>query len=387
MNNLKKLILFLFLLPCLSVSTKDSVFASNQEAPFLVQANFPPNQNPQIQSGYYDLTVVPGQKQEISIDLINNSDEVKKIRVIATSAKTTPSVGINYDGKIKNNDKSLEHDFSKFGFTPKTLKIKPKSRLTVPLSFTVPKKPFKGAILGGIYVSSVDPINTNKTAQGKTEMKLKNYLNYAIAVKLVEDRSTEVKPDLKISGISAISYSSYPATGVTIRNVAPGIGSTVSVKATTYLIKDRKIRANASMEKGTIAPNTIFTYPIVWQANKKMTPGKYHLDMTVKTTSRDFKFSRDYTITPQQAAQIDKDNPSLKKSYLWLIILIIVVVVILIILGFALFFFMGRGRGKQEAQAGFPQNMNGMQKKQFKAMMREQKRQFKEQQKRQKRRR
>ncbi|BDR59579.1 DUF916 and DUF3324 domain-containing protein [Xylocopilactobacillus apicola] len=375
--------IFISILVILMASTP--ALADDQGGTYTVKPNFPTNQISKYNNGYFDLLVTPGQKQQISIDISNNTNATRKYRILAVSAKTTSQIDTNYDGGGFSNDKSLKYDFAKFGFTPKTVQLKPKSQLTVPLDFTVPNTPFKGIILGGILVRDYSPQSNSKTQDGKSKMQLKNYLNYVIAIRMTEDQQTIIKPELKISNIHAISYHSYPSTGVVLRNTAMGMGSDVSVKATTYLKKDPKIRATNVANNGKIAPNTIFTFPILWTANKRITPGKYHLDMTVKTSERNFKFSRDYTITPSQAAAIDKANPQIKKSYLWLIILIIVIVILLIILGFALFFFMGRGRGRQESNAGFPQNMDGMQKKQFKEMMREQKKQFKAQQKAQKR--
>ncbi|BDR57294.1 DUF3324 domain-containing protein [Xylocopilactobacillus apis] len=383
MRKARKIFLILFIGIVFNVFNEIPAFAANNtNGGYSIRPIPPKNQNPAVK-GYFDLTVVPGQRQSLSIEVNNNSNETKTIRVLATTAATTSFMDTNYDGEIKSKDKdkSLKYDFSRFGFTPKTIKLRPNSKLVVPLDFTVPKKPFKGIVLGGIYVSDVNAQNVERNQSGKTGMKLKNYLNYAIAVKMTEDQETEVTPNLKISGIKAILYSGYPAAGVTLRNTSMGFGSTVSAKATTYLKKDRKIRATGKVSSGTIAPNTIFTYPIMFPANKRITPGKYHLDLKIKTATRNFKFSRDYTISPTQADLINKYNPSIKKSYLWIIILAIVIGILLLVLSFALFFIMGRGRGRQESNAGFPQNMDGMQKKQFKQMMREQKKQFKAQQK------
>lgn len=360
------------------------VNADTQQGPYTVRPIFPSNQNSPLGSGYFDLNVVPGQDQPMAIEIYNNVDQKKKYRIVAVRSDTTPFMETVYNGDNKKVDPSLKHDFSRFGFTPKTIEIGPKSSVTVPLDFKVPKTPFKGIVLGGVFVNDLTAQSTQSTKSGKTSMKLKNYLNYSIAVQMTENRQEEIKPDLKISEIKAMLFSGYPASGVTIGNTAPALGSHVSAKATTYLKKDKKIRATNRVVDGTIAPNTTFTFPIMWTANKKIVPGKYHLDMKITTTKKDFKFSRDYTITPSEADKINKENPSIKKSYLWLIILIIVVFILLIILGFVLFFFMGRGRGRLESNAGFPQNMDGMQKKQFKEMMREQKKQFKAQQKAQK---
>ncbi|MGL5884607.1 MAG: WxL protein peptidoglycan domain-containing protein, partial [Bombilactobacillus sp.] len=111
------------------------VNAGNQMANFEVIPNFPTNQNPKTGKGYFDLLVKPGQVQPLSITLVNNSDQAKKIRIMATDAKTTPTIDVSYDNSVKIKDDSLKFSFAKFGFTPKTVNLKAKSKLNVPLNF------------------------------------------------------------------------------------------------------------------------------------------------------------------------------------------------------------------------------------------------------------
>lgn len=339
---------FLIFLPATKVE------AGNQMANFEVVLNYPANQNPKIGKGYYDLLVKPGQIQNLSLILINNSDHPKKIRITATDAKTSPMVDVSYNNSINIKDDSLKYSFAKFGFTPKTVNLKAKSQLTVPLDFKVPTKPFKGIILGGIYVKELSSSEIQNASQGKTQLHLKNYLSYAFAVQLTEDRQTLVKPDLKIKQINGISYHSYPAVGVTIQNRAMALGSTVSVKATTYLKSDRKIRATGHVASGTIAPNSTFTFPLLFDSRKTIKPGAYHLDLKIKTITKSFTFSRDYMITKETATQIDQQNPAIKKSYLWLIILAIVSGILLIALIFLLCFHLGKKRGQRIKEKNLP---------------------------------
>lgn len=323
------------------------VNAGNQMANFEVIPNFPANQNPKTGKGYFDLLVKPGQVQPLSITLVNNSDQAKKIRIMATDAKTTPTIDVSYDNSVKIKDDSLKFSFAKFGFTPKTVNLKAKSKLNVPLNFKVPVKPFKGIILGGIYIRELEAQDIQNASQGKTKLQLKNYLGYALAVQLTEDPKTLIDPDLTIKKINAISFNSYPATGVTIQNRAMSLGSNVSIKATTYLKRDRKIRATGKVNSGTIAPSSTFVFPLLFDVKNNIKPGEYHLDLKIKTATKKFNFSRDYMITEQTAAQVNRQNPSIKKSYFWLIVLAIVGGILLIGLIFLLCFHLGKNRGQQ----------------------------------------
>lgn len=285
--------------------------------------------NPQLpanqvdsQHGYFDLQVKPDAKQTLVVALSNGTKEPIDVSASVNTAKTNQAMQIEYGPNKLKSDRSLQYDLPSLLKGPKKVTIPARTTKEVRYKLTVPKTAFLGSLAGGITFT-VDH-QTDGAAQQKKDGMLNRY-SYVVGVVLREDTHTKVKPELTMPKVKAGSYNARNAILVTLVNDQPTFIKQLSTRAVvTKRDSDKKI-IDTKQKGQNIAPNSRFTYALGLGDNKKLKPGKYRLQLTVKNHDYTWHLKRDFTITDAQAKQLNKHDVSIERPNYLVIILVLLV--------------------------------------------------------------
>ncbi|MCD2256942.1 DUF916 and DUF3324 domain-containing protein [Lactobacillus sp. CC-MHH1034] len=314
------------------------VQAADDGIGFQVKA-VPPAQQEDQNSNYFKLNLAPGQSTQMSVDVLNETNQAQSFRVRPIVAVTNDQGAIIYTDTSKSRDSSLKLDFSKLGPETKVFKV-PAGRIgRYTTDVTVPNQPFNGMVLGGFFVDSP---SLNQTAErqkrSKNSLQLTNQYGFAIGAQLNVGNVAAVKPDLRLQVVHPTVLDQKGTVQGVVQNFkANAIQShRLNMHARVYKRGSNKVLHSNRVSNMSFAPNSHLNVPVSW-GNDPMAAGDY----TMKITSvlgdkgaRDYRvwhLTRNFTITPSQAKRANQ-NPNLKKNYLWLIILLIILLVLLVVI-------------------------------------------------------
>lgn len=276
---------------------------------------------------YFDLRMIPKQKQTVQIKLINSTDKEMTVEVALNGAKTNSNGVIEYGPNSIDNDTSLKHDFTSVVSAPKEVVLAAKSEQMLNLEIRMPDTPFEGYISGGIQLQE-------KGQEGQKSGMLVNKFAYLIGMLLSESDPASIQPDLKLNKIYPDLNNYRNAIIVDFSNVQPVY---VDDMITEVKIKKNKTNGVVYSSKNPnmrMAPNTAISYPISLNG-EKMIPGDYEAEVTV-SASNDQKWSwkESFTITREEADKLNKQDLVISQDseLNWVLIALIFVATLLLLL-------------------------------------------------------
>lgn len=297
-----------------------------------VKADLPKNQK-QETSGYFDLTVKPGEKQVLKVIATNTSDKEVEANVSVHTASTSMTGSIDYSQIYSKEEKNetLLYPLSEILIPKKdTVKIPPKESAVVEFDLTVPAESFNGVILGAIRIA---PINNEKKKEEKDSIVINNNYAYNIAVQLSEN-DKKVKGELELLGVEAGQNTGRNMVLARLQNKESTIIEKLSYDGKVTKKNDSSFLHENKSEDFRAAPNSHYEYPISW-SNTRFDAGEYHLSLTVKSeeTGQEWQFEEDFNISREQAKKLNDSAVDLGPNYkLWLIIGIVVFVFLVLII-------------------------------------------------------
>lgn len=255
----------------------------------------------EAQSSYYDLLVTPGDKKQLKVKVYNSSAEPIKVKAEMNDASTNDN-GLTSYQKVDKRDSSLKVAFSDMITTEnETLTVKGNSAAVATFDLTVPNKPFKGSVLGGLRFTSEalgDKKNTKETA-------VTNKMAYTVAVLL---RENDDKHDPKMSLNKVVTeqrnYRNYISAN--LQNSAPRMIKKLEANAEVYEKGTDKLYYQASKEDMRMAPNSNFLFGISLE-NQPFKNGDYTMKVTGKADGKPFSFEKDFTIDEKEAEKMNKN--------------------------------------------------------------------------------
>lgn len=315
-------ILFIIGIPTIMVQ-------ANGEGTTQIKAIIPDNQI-QDNIGYFDLMMVPGQKQTIEVELDNSSSEEKNYFIHITPATTSDGGTIDYSNLEPTLDESVPFDFREIATLEKEkYVVPPNSKIRVPIQLSMPEEAFEGRLLGGIYsyVESDDEESMDEALQ------VKNKVSNSIAI-VLRVGDSPVTPNLVLKQIIADSRNTFPIIEVNLQNPTPTIIGGLSIDSTVYY-EDNLYIENHS-ENMIMAPNSNFDYGLPLDG-QEIQPGNYRLEMTASSGEHTWEFSEEFAIDSQTANhlnenivfEVEKDN-----HYLYYIIFGLIILIVMILLVF-----------------------------------------------------
>lgn len=323
---------FIFLLCFIFFHKSNEVSASDMD--IAVEANIPENQIDKNQS-YFDLRMKPGGKQEISMNVINSSDEVSKIQVEPHVAFTNNNGEVDYSKKNIKNDPSLIYDLTKMIEGETRYTLQPKEKREISFTINMPDKEFDGMLLGGIYVQK---INESENENKKKKIQIANTYAYVIGIKLTEN-DNPILPELLLHDVRPSLENYRNVVKANIQNTKPVIINNLTIETEVNKKGSKEILKKEKKEAMTMAPQSNFDFPISW-GNKEFSPGKYELNL--KATIKDgesWSYKKEFVITAVEAKKLNNDAVDLenKKDYsLWYILIASLIFVLIIVLFIAI---------------------------------------------------
>lgn len=296
---------------------------------YSVKANIPENQIDKDKT-YFDLKMTPSQKQIISLELENSSDQEMTIQIGVNTATTNRNGVINYGKSKMDTDNSLTYDMSKLIEGDNEVVLLPKEKKVVDYTVTMPEKSFDGILLGGFYIHKKQ---TKEERESEKNVQIKNDFSYVIGIKLNET-DQEIEPELKLNTVTPGLQNYRTVVNATIQNVSPVIISGMAVEAKISKEGSNEILHETKKDNQSMAPNSSYEFPISWE-NQELKPGNYTLVLTASDKNQhEWKFNKNFKIKGE-AKKLNKKAVELeKKSNLYVYITIVLINILLVMLVF-----------------------------------------------------
>lgn len=319
---------------CVGIFSMEShAQAASSNVGYSVSAKLPSNQINQRNS-FFDLRMVSNKTQTLQVKIYNTTNEDITVKTAIHTAWTSSAGAIDYVNPAKSYDSSLRYKMSDITKLrgKKTVTIPAKGSRIVTAEVKIPRTNFNGVILGGWYFERTD---SKVTGNVKGAGNLKSRYSYVIGMKYTLGQVPN--PSMSLGKVGAGLSNYHRGVIANIRNTTAVI---IPNLKTTTKITNRdggKVVQNAKQENVQMAPNTTYSYPMLY-GKTPLEAGHYHLHMVVKNTDHEWVFDRDFTITKAQADKYNKDSVDNTGVNIWLLValgalgmLILVLLILLII--------------------------------------------------------
>lgn len=297
----------LFILGALFFFSNEKI-ALAEEMSFSVEAKIPDNQRDKDKT-YFDLTVKPGEVQNLEVALRNNTDKAVTVLVNANAAITNKNGVIDYSEIEPKLDSSLKYPFSTLAETENEVELAANESKMIRVKVTVPNEPFDGIILGGLHFKQKDSDNKNNTEAG---VQIENKFAYVIGVRLSEN-DTEIKPDLKLFDVKPGQRNYRNVVLANLQNPTARILSKMSIDAKIYPSGSNEVIYQQKQSDLSMAPNSNFDYAVPLN-NKAFKKGKYRLTMHVESSGEKWDFEKEFEIKAEEAEKFNKEAVELEEE-------------------------------------------------------------------------
>lgn len=363
MHSSKRLIVWLLLAIGLTYFFTMVLFPSLANAAYIKGASFSvdliyPKQQSDHSGAGFNVLLSPGESATFGFELHNVSKKQQTVMIRPTNANTTGSGSIDYQDWKKKPDSSMVHPFTELGAKVQAVKLPPGGSARVVQTTKMSSAPFDGVILGGYQLASKDDVLEAAKQSGKLPKKtgfVNNYA-YAISVLIVAGRSENVQPDFKLQRVEPRVVNAEAALVYQLQNFKPMYLQNHGLQVTGTMTPAGSNRVvNSNGLSMSFAPNS--TADIAMRFGTKEVPsGKFTLHVIAKSADRTWRFKRNFTISNAEANRLNKNNASVKQSFLWLWILIGLFVLLVVVILVVWLYRRALRRGRLEAQNGSIKN-------------------------------
>ncbi|MFD2385900.1 DUF3324 domain-containing protein [Enterococcus rivorum] len=163
---------------------------------------------------------------------------------------------------------------------------------------------------------------------------INNKLAYSVAIQLREEENMP-KSNLILKKVTASQIAGKNVVKAQLQNPTPTIIDDVCYESSVTKKKNNDaVLHKQEVENYRVAPNTSYSFPISWD-NQPFKAGEYSLHLKVKSikNQEEWVFDQDFTISSEEAKQLNTSAVDLEKDYsIYIIYGSIVICVLLIIL-------------------------------------------------------
>ena len=273
---------------------------------FSVTPEYPENQR-DINTGFYDLMVYPGQEQNIYITVANITDADIIVLIEAITASSAPGGHVNYSGAGAEMDVTLRHSIEDMLVFENSHELIPaNSERRIAARLTAPNEAFDGAILGSISVTREITEAERQQAEEEGTMFL-NQFSFIQAIRLVQSDDFENIPvDFALRNIDIELINRRAGIVANIRNPQPLLVKDASITGTIYPAGTDEVYFELTMPYAEFAPNSIFPFTIMDEGGFGIEAGDYTAVITVEHGGNRWTFEENFTIESQVAAEINE---------------------------------------------------------------------------------
>ncbi|PWF99685.1 DUF916 and DUF3324 domain-containing protein [Levilactobacillus bambusae] len=324
----------------LGLSTTPAHADQSSGAGFTMQIEKPANTIDETQS-YFNLKVRPNQKQTLAIKVINLQDRQRTVRVTPVSAYTNDNVQVAYRPHVAAGQTLANYQFSDLVSGAQTVTVAPKATKVVKFQLRVPTHTFRGLIDGGFKAEGTD----QKPAKAEKGFSINNRYALLMGATLQED-TKRVSPTLKLTAVTPKIVNQTTTLVANLNNAKPVLFGQMTIKSQVTKVGSDKVLHSQTKRNLTVAPSTAFGYRMDWN-REPFKPGKYNLHLVATSGTKEWIFDQRFTISRQEAAELNQRGHNLKKSYLWLWILFGILLLILLLIAV---YYYGRHQAKKSAE-------------------------------------
>ncbi|KXS57681.1 hypothetical protein AWJ02_07490 [Listeria monocytogenes] len=341
----KSFLSLLFIIPLLvTCGNFTEAQAAEGDVGYSVQAHIPANQIDKRQT-YFDLKMQPKQKQTVEIDVLNSSNEEIQVEAAINYASTNRTGIIDYTkNDLTKKDKSLKYPLPELAEIPddqKRLTIPVNGKKTVQVMIEMPAESIDGVVLGAVEFKKKNTKETKKTKG----VSLKNEYSYIVGMQLAES-DKQVKPHMNLLSIKPALLNYHTAIVANLQNDQPVILENLSIDAKVYQQNSDKLLYQTKKANMKMAPNSNFNYSVDWE-NQELKPGKYKVHLVAKNKEDKWEWTKEFTISSDQAKKANKAALGLEKDYTWMYIVGGVLLFILLIITT---YFVGKRAAKKKQE-------------------------------------
>lgn len=309
------------------------IVAHGDGMPISIRAIQPENQQSEV--SYFDLRMIPEQKQTIELAVTNASDKEVSVHIQTNPAQTNDNGVIIYSESDKDNRlKSREISFSDIASVDTFVTVQGNGTVQVPIELTMPDTWYDGEIIGGIYITLSEPKETESEVKSKSTMAVINKFEYSVGVRLTET-ATPISSDIKLRSINPAQVVRRNVLKVTLENPTTTLIDNLSYEAKIYKKGKNELYREANVSNYRMAPTSAFDLGIPW-GNQKFDSGDYRLELMAysKDTNQTWKWKKNFTITDKKANQLNEVALGLEQpEFPWITIIsgILIVCVLLLL--------------------------------------------------------
>lgn len=322
MRKLNKCILCLaglcfFLFQSDYVQASEATEAGGTGAAFSVEAIYPENQQ-KGESGYYDLNVTPGSKQEIKAKIKNYSDHSIEVFIEVTRGTTSDGGVISYKEFDKEKDSSLLTDIKKLVQVKEpAVKLEANESKEIIAEISVPEAPFEGQLLGGLHFS--EKYQATEKDQKKAVI---NTFSYSLPIILTES-SIKAENKLELIKVEAGQRNFHNFIEAILQNQAPSIIHKMTIDGKVIAKKTNKVIYTRKEDTFQMAPNSTVKFGFDMK-DTEMLAGKYEVVMAVTADEQSYELKKDFTISKEEAKKFNDESVYLQKEetnlFLWIVL-------------------------------------------------------------------
>ncbi|MBD7936427.1 DUF916 and DUF3324 domain-containing protein [Cytobacillus sp. Sa5YUA1] len=284
---------------------------------FAVETEIPENQINKDKT-YFDLMMDPGSKQDLIINLRNDTDSDVKIHPIIQSATTNINGVVEYGLNDIEKDPTLKYKMDDIVKVENEIIIPANGTYELKLTVEMPKEEFDGILAGGITLQEVVE-ETNTTNKNNKGMSIKNNFAYVIAI-LLRENNNDISPKLKLNDVFPDQVNSRNVIMANIQNIKSIYINKMAIKATITEKGKAEVLYEANKENLQMAPNTNFNFPIALNG-ERLAAGDYILDITVQSNGEKWHWKREFKIDGETAKKLNESDVTIQNDFTWLYVL------------------------------------------------------------------
>ncbi len=131
-----------------------------------------------------------------------------------------------------------------------------------------------------------------------------------------------------------------------LQNTKATLVGGLAVDAKIYKKGSEKVLHESKRTDLSMAPNSNFNYSVDWE-NQELKPGKYKVHLVAKNKEDKWEWTKEFTISSDQAKKANKVALGLEKDYTWMYIVGGVLLFILLIIAT---YFVGKRAAKKKQE-------------------------------------
>ena len=310
------------------------VFATGALIPYSISVVFPDNQ---ISSGkpYFDLMMVAGQKQELTLQLKNNTDKNIVLSAVPQNGATSSTGNIDYTGTGLLLEETMPYRFTDICSPAQEITLLPNEKTDVTFTLDMPDDPFDGILLGAFQVFEVLSETEENTVEQESGIGIQNRFAYLIGIVLRE--SVDVPPpNFYLGPIEPATWNSRFALAAELQLPVPTLVQQFEMDGQIVSRRTGKVIHTFRWESFSMAPNSTFHF--FENLDPAMLPvGNYTMNLLVRGNGDEWNIQGEFAISPVKKYKTVSQTIEGKDFNLVLILCCVVFILLAVIIIYAVY--------------------------------------------------